>query len=304
MGFSTPPASNSGRAREAAWFLAFCAPNAALLLAFTHGPLVYNLLMSFTNRRLLGSGQEWVGLANYTALLQDGDFQRVVVNTVGYACAVVLMAQVVALSIALLLNLPLWGKGFFRTLVFSPWVTTPAAAAIVWIVLLDPDAGPLASLYYAVGIEGPRWLSSGLLALAALVTLGAWKETALAAIFYLAGLQRVPADLYEAARLETDRRLPVLWHVTLPQLRPVFFFLVVTGLIAAMKTFEAVDLMTKGGPVYPDSSLYVFHLYRTAFEHYRLGEAAAQATLFLVAGMGITTLQFAAARRWGILDKE
>ena len=290
--------------RDALVFLLFCAPNAALLLVFTHGPLVYNLVLSLTDRRLLGADSQWVGLSNYAMLLQDADFIRVVLNTIAYACAVVLIAQVCALAVAMLLNRPVWGRGLFRTLVFSPWVTTPAAAAIVWIVLLDPDAGPLATLYHALGVEGPRWLSNGLLALVALITLGAWKETAFAAIFYLAGLQRVPVELYESARLETSRHFPVFWHVTLPMLRPVTFFLVVTGLIASFKTFEAVDLMTKGGPVYPDSSLFVFHLYRTAFENYRIGEAAAQATLFLVAGILITTLQFVAAKRWGALEGE
>lgn len=284
--------------REWLTFLAFAAPNAMLFAAFTYWPIVRSVLLSFTKWNLLAPRPEWRGLQNYLALLADGVFWRVAGNTLTYAVIVVLVAQFGAFFLALLLNLPLKGRGLFRTIAFLPHVTTTAAAALVWVLMLHPQYGPLAGLYAFFGAPGPNWLESTSLALFALITVGIWKEIGFASLFFLAGLQGLPAECYEAAALDGASPLRRLWHVTIPLMSPVIFFLLVTGFIAAVKAFDVVAIMTEGGPVYPASSTYVYHLYKLAFRDFQAGLASAFAMIFFVVTVTVTALQFRAAARW------
>ena len=284
--------------REALIFLAFVAPNAALFLTFTYWPMLCTLYLSFTEGGLLPGQIRWAGLDNYVELVSDAAFRRVCINTVLYALVVVGVAQALAFLFAHLLNTPIRGRAVFRTLAFTPHITTPAAAALAWVLLLDPDYGPLGTLYGALGVQGPHWLRDGLLALGALMFVGAWKELGFASVFFLAGLQGLPRDCYEAAEIDGASRWATLRHLTLPLMSPVVFFLLVSGLVAAMRAFDVVAVMSEGGPVYPDSSLYVYHLYTVAFRRFDVGSAAAIAMVFFVVMLLITVVQLRAARRW------
>jgi ABC-type sugar transport system permease subunit len=156
--------------REWFTFIAFVAPNAILFLAFTYWPILYSLVLSFTDWDLLRPARNWVGVENYVELVRDGAFWRVTLNTLVYAAVVVLIAQFAAFFVALLLNLKLRGQHVFRTLAFLPHVTMTAAAALVWVLLLHPQYGPLGPLYSALGIPGKNWLESSSLALVALMS--------------------------------------------------------------------------------------------------------------------------------------
>lgn len=279
-------------------FLALAGPNLLLFAVFTYGPLAYGAFLSLTEWNLVAPRATFVGLENYVRLFRDPDFWQVLVNTTIYAVSVVLIAQSAAFVLALLLNRPVPGRALFRTLAFTPYVTVPAAAAVVWVLLLDPHLGPLSALYGRLGVEGPAWLEKPRLALAAIVQVGAWKEIGIATVFFLAGLQGLPRDCYEAARLDGSGPLATLRHVTLPLMTPVIFFLMVSGFIAATKAFEAVAIMTQGGPVPPDSSTYVYHLYRLAFRDFEAGYASAFAMVFLALTVLATLLQFRLARSW------
>lgn len=283
--------------REWITFLAFIAPNAILFLAFTYWPIVYSFVLSFTDWDLLRPARNWVGAANYAALVRDSAFWRVTANTLLYAVGVVLVAQFAAFFVALLLNLKLRGQGVFRTLAFLPHVTMTAAAALVWVLLLHPQYGPLGLIYSAVDVAGPNWLESTTLALIALMVVGIWKEIGFASLFFLAGLQGLPQDCYEAAAIDGARPLSRLRHLTVPLMGPTIFFLLVTGFIAATKAFDSVAIMTEGGPVYPASSLYVYHLYYLAFRQYRAGYASAFALVFFMITLGVMALQFRLAAR-------
>jgi sn-glycerol 3-phosphate transport system permease protein len=284
--------------REWLWFLALAGPNLILFAAFTFWPILYSFYLSLTDWNLISPQVKLTGVTNYVDLLFDSWFWRVLLNTVVYALCVVLFAQILAFFLALLLNRRTLGRPLLRTIAFTPYVVTPAAAAIVWVLLLDPRMGPLSTLYDGLGVQGPNWLSSVTLALGAVILVGLWKEIGIATVFFLAGLQGLPVDCYEAARLETHSRWAVLRHVTLPLMSPVIFFLLITGFIAATKAFDAVAIMTEGGPVYPASSTYVYHLYRLAFRDFQAGYASAVAVVFLMLTLTFTALQFRAARRW------
>lgn len=283
--------------REWLTFLAFVAPNAALFLTFTYWPIAYSMWLSVTDWDLLRPAHRFVGLANYAGLLHDARFWRVLANTAVYAVCVVGAAQVLAFALALLLNVRVPGQRAFRTIAFLPHVTMTAAAALAWVLLLHPQYGPLGAVYAALGVQGPNWLDSAALSLAALIVVGIWKETAFASLFYLAGLQGLPRECYEAAEIEGAGPLARTRHLTIPLMGPVIFFLLVTGAIAATKAFDTVAIMTEGGPVYPDSSMYVYHLYTLAFREYRAGYASAFAIVFFAITIAVLVVQWRALAR-------
>lgn len=278
-------------------FLLLAGPGLLLFGAFTFWPIAYSLYLSVFSEGVRGADRGFIGAANYLALLTDPDVRDVFVNTLVYSAVVVLTAQALAFGLAVLLNRRLPARVVWRALAFSPCVTTPVAAALVWVLLLDSEKGPMSAAYAAMGVAGPRWLASSSLALPALMAVGVWKEIAFATVFFLAGLQSVPKELYESLSLESDRAVDRLRCVTLPMLSPVIFFLLVSGFIAATKAFDVVAVMTQGGPVYPDSSMYVYHLYRTAFYDFAFGYASAMAVLFFALSLALIAAKFWIARR-------
>lgn len=284
--------------REWLTFLAFIAPNLALFIAFTYWPIVHTVYLSFHQWNLLAPDPEWVGLTNYAELLGGAEFWRVTFNTIAYAVVVVVVAQTCAFLLAILLNAPLRGRTLFRTIAFLPHVTATAAAALVWVVLLHPRFGPLASAYSALGVEGPNFLSSTVLALVAVMAVGVWREIGFATLFFLAGLQSLPTETYESAAIDGAPPWTRVRHITIPLISPVIFFLLVSGFIAALKAFDLVAIMTEGGPVYPSSSVYVYHLYKLAFRDFQSGVASAFAIIFFAATVVFTAIQFRAAARW------
>lgn len=290
--------ATSKHSREWLTFLAFVAPNLLLFGLFTYWPIVYSAYISLTEWKGGRHAQLLVGLRNYADLLTDLVFWRVVVNTTVYAVVVVGVAQVAAFTLALMLNQRPFGHRILKTFAFTPYVTMPAAAAVVWVLIMDPKLGPMSLLYDLVNAPPTSWLSSPRLALWALITLGIWREIAFALVFFLAGLQGLPQECYEAARIDGSSRFATLRHLTIPLMTPVIFFLIVSGLIAAGKVFEAVAILTQGGPVYPASSTYVYHLYRLAFVDFDFGHASALATLFFGAMVILTAGQLRLARRW------
>jgi len=156
----------------------------------------------------------------------------------------------------------------------------------------------LSGVYHMIGVDGPDLLRSGTGSLAAIIIVGSWKEIGFATIFFLAGLQVIDRSLRESASLEGAGAWAQTRFITFPLMTPVIFFLGLAGFIAALKTFDSVYMMTEGGPVYPDSSTYVFHLYKTAFRDFRAGLASAFAVIFFVLTVLMTGVQFRLARRW------
>jgi multiple sugar transport system permease protein/sn-glycerol 3-phosphate transport system permease protein len=284
--------------RDYLTFIAFVAPNFVVFAVFTYWPILYSFYLSFTRWNFLKPEKTIVGVRNYVRLMGDEYFWEVLGNTLTYAFSVVLIAQGLAFLLALLLNRKIRGQPFFRTVSFTPHITTTAAAALVWVLLLDPNLGPLSHLYKAIGVQGPRWLASSALALWAIIIVGIWKEIGFSSVFFLAGLQGINRDYYEAAQVDGASAWHIFRYITVPLMTPVMFFLMVSGFIQAMKAFDVVAIMTEGGPVYPSSATYVYHLYQLAFRNFRAGYASAFAMLFFVAIIFITLFQIRASERW------
>ncbi len=284
--------------KEYLTFLAFFAPNLILFVVFTYWPIIYSVYLSFFRWNFLTPTGQFVYFDNYTRLLQDPVVWTVVGNTLTYALSVVIIAQSLAFLLALLLNRRLFGQSFFRTVAFTPHITTTAAAALVWAFVLNPTFGPLSYIYRALGVPGINWLNSVVLALWAIIIVGIWKEIGFASVFFLAGLQGINKEYYEAARVDGASGWAILRHITLPLMTPVIFFLSVSGLIAAFKAFDIVAIMTAGGPVYPASSTYVYHLYQLAFRNFRAGYASTFALAFFVIMILLTIIQVKGSERW------
>lgn len=279
-------------------FLAFMAPNAILFGVFTYWPIIYSVYLSFLDWNFLRPVKEFVSFKNYFRLANDPDFWTVAGNTLTYAFSVVIIAQLLAFFLALLLNRKIFGQSFFRTIAFTPHITATAAAALVWAFVLNPQFGPLSYIYNALGVPGINWLNSVALALWAIVIVGIWKEIGFASVFFLAGLQGLNKEYFEAARVDGASNWAVLRHITIPLMTPVLFFLSVSGLITAIKAFDLVAIMTEGGPVYPASSTYVYHLYQLAFRNFRAGYASAFAIIFFVIMIMLTMIQVKGSERW------
>jgi len=265
-------------------------PNLLLLAAFTYWPLLFNAYLSLTEWNMLSPEKPFVGLENYRGLATDAAFWRIVGNTFYFVGVGVAATLGLALSAALLLNQRLRGRGFARAVVFAPTVLTGSAIAIVWIYVFDPTYGLFRVCLSALGLASPRWLTDPHFAMPALLIVYVWKTFGYAVVVYLAGLQSVPKELYEAATVDGASAWERFRHVTLPGLSPITFFLVVTSVLASFQAFDIVAVMTRGGPVDATNTL-IFHLYEEGFVAFHAGRAAAVGVVLFGLMLTVTVVQ-------------
>jgi sn-glycerol 3-phosphate transport system permease protein len=286
------------RRRENVVFVLLVLPNVLLLGVWTYWPFVYSLYLSLTNWNLLRPRRDFVGLANYAALLTSDQFWQTVTNTVLYTAGTVFVRLALSLALAVLLNQSgLVLRSLWRLVIFSPHITTTAAMALVWLSVYDPNHGPLEAILWRLGLHFPNVMASTTLVLPALMVVGIWKGIGFSTVVFLAALQGVPRELKEAAAVDGAGAWGAFRNVSLPAISPVSYFLMVTGIIDAFQTFDLISVMTGGGPANA-STLYVYDLYREAFHYYRAGYASAMAVVFLLVMVGFTWIQTRVARRW------
>lgn len=283
-------------ARETAKGYAFISPWIVGFCAFTALPIVLSLYYSFCDFTLL-QPPAFIGLANYRELLRDSVFWQALGNTFRYAAMALPAGLIIALGIALLLNADIRGKSLYRTFMFLPSLVPAVASAMIWLWLYNPQLGLVNVGLRAVGITAPpAWLTTKTWAMPALVLMSFW-SLGNTIVIYLAGLQDVPQDLYEAASLDGATGLRKLVHVTLPCLSPVIFFNLIMALIGTFQVFAVPYIMTTGGP---DRSTYFFtmYVYDNAFTFLKMGYASAVAWVQLLIILALTGLAFWTSRRW------
>lgn len=274
---------------EYGWALLLLGPNLALLAIFTFWPLLKSLELSFYRWDMLSPNRAWVGLDNYRYVFSS-DASAVFTNTFVFTFFTVGGTMVLGLAVALLLNQQLRGRSIARTFLFAPYVVSGVAVAIIWLFLFDPNYGLLQRFLDVFSINSPNWFRDPNWAMPAVIVVYIWKNLGYAVVIYLAGLQSVPRELYEAARVDGAGPWTRFRHVTLPHLSPVMFFVFVTSILAGLQQFELIDVMTDGGPVNATTTL-VFKLYEEAFIAYNAGRAAAYAIVLFVMMLLVTTLQ-------------
>lgn len=269
------------RAREEIAAYLLISPWIIGFLVFVAGGLFFNFGLSFFQTDLL-SAARFVGLNNYRQLLTDDRlfWQAVRVTTI-YTFATVPLQTLLGLGVALLLNQKVWGIGFWRTLFYLPSVVSGVAVGMIWLWFYHPDLGLFNLLLGRLGIEGPRWLVSQTWALPSLIFMNVWGIGTIMLIF-LAGLQGIQREYYEAARIDGANNRQQFWAITIPMLSPHIFYNVVLGIISSYQVFTASFVMTEGGPNNATLTLVLF-LYSRAFLMARFGYAAAIAwILFLI----------------------
>jgi len=267
-------------------------------LIFTAYPLVMSFYLSFTNYNII-SDPVWAGLENYRrAFFEDDLFWSSLGRTGKYALWVVPLGIVCSLLAAMLLNQGLPGTTIFRTIFFLPSITPIIASVLIWLWILQPSIGVMNYLLSLVGIPGPAWVQSTAWAMPSLVLLSLWNTAGGSRmIVFLAGLQGVPQELYEAAHIDGASAWQRFWHVTIPMISPTIFFNLVISVIGALSVFSVAYIGTQGGPAYA-TYFYVYHLYVSAFQYSLMGYASALAWVFLLIVLFLTVLQFNLQSRW------
>ena len=287
------PASN----RAAQWpaAAALMAPSGFLLIVFLVLPFLMAFGLSFTNQRLIPRPVPtvFVGLANYLDILDDADFWRAFWNTARFALVVVPVQTALALALAVLVNEPLRGRAVFRTIYFLPVVLSSVVITVMWGSLLSAPSGVLNGVVRiaSAGTLGPfDWLTRPELAMPVIIVISIWSHVGFQMIVYLAGLQGIPSDLYEAARIDGATPWQRFRYVTMPALRNTHVFVLVVTTISAFKLFTQVHLLTKGGPLGSTNTL-VRYIYSAGFSEMKAGYASAGAVIFLMIVLAISLAQ-------------
>ncbi len=289
-------------------------PALAVVLVFRIIPILSSFLASFTEYDI-GGLHGWVGLDNYARMLGDARFWGSVANTVFFVIGVVPLSILLPLFFAMLLRGRLFAKGFYRTVYFLPVVTSAVAVSVVWTWLFHPEAGPVNRVLAVFGAQPLMWLreprgifemilapagvhpegilAGPSLALVSLMIVSIWKSMGYNIVLFLAGLENIPGEYYEAARLDGAGRWAVFRHVTWPLLSPTTYYVLIMSTIVSFQTFALVYVMTPppgGGPL-GTTNLIVFYLFHKAFDRFDIGYASAISVFLFAVLLGLTILQ-------------
>jgi len=292
------------RTRDNLIAYSFIAPNFIGFMAFTLVPLVFALILSFLSWDGANPIQ-FAALSNFTRLFTDPVFWRALANTFIYTAGTVPLTLICALLLAILLNRKLPGRNIFRSVSFFPYVASLVAVAAVWNFIFSPTWGPVNNLLNAItGIpveKLPRWAADKYWALPTVIFFSVWKNMGYYMVIYLAGLQGVNTELYEAASLDGASQAQQFWHVTIPQLAPTTFFITMMLIISSFKVYDIfINIFAGGDNQLTDATrVLVYQVYNTAFRSLEFGYASAIAMVLFLIIAGITLAQFRLEKKMG-----
>lgn len=283
---------------DALWAAVLLAPTAIGLLVFSIWPTILTFYYSFTTWGAFG-GHTWSGLDNYTRLLHDSELLQSLWNTALFS-VITLLSVPLGIVVAALLHRPDFrGTRFYRTIYFLPAVTLPASIALMWRLVYNGDFGPLNWTLSLVGIDGPSWLADPRTAIYALGVVSIWGSIGYNMVLFLAGMQSIPREYYEAAELDGAGPVKQFFRITIPLLTPTTFFVTVITVINALQAFDLVFLMIgKTNPALEKSQTVVYLFYEKGFIESQGGYAAAVAFVLLAVILFFTAIQFRMQRRW------
>lgn len=264
------------------------APAIILVCFFSLYPLLFAIKVSFLNWDVVTDTQSFVGLDNYTNILSDPVFAKVLKNTIVYTLFTVLFGLVLAVLIGMLLHKNTALNNLVQSVMFTPHIISFVSVTIMWMWLLDPQMGIVNYVLKMVGLNPLKWMLSPDTSLLSIILVSIWKGLGFNAMIVIAGLQSIPKYIYEAAKLDHAGKWTTMFRITLPLLSPTLLFLFITSIIGSFSSFDIVNLMTKGGPQ-NSSNLFVHWIYQTGFLKFQLGKAMAGAILFLII-IGIISL--------------
>ncbi len=296
-----PPPSRRAR-RSLVWRntvagWSFILPNFVGFAVLTMVPVGVLFYIAFTKWNVFRKTATWVGVDNFTQLWEDSLFWTSLWNTLYYTVFHIPLTMGAALGLALLLNRKLRAVAFFRTAAFFPYITSIVALTYVWNLLFSPEHGPINAALRFIGIDNPPgWTVSADWSMPAVIVVGTWREMGYYMLIYLAGLQTIPAQLYEAARVDGATAWQRFWHVTIPGLRHTTFLVTVLLTIGSFKVFDLILLLTNGGP--GQSTLVVSqYIYQKGFEENQFGYASAISIVLFAICFLVTIIQYRVNRR-------
>jgi multiple sugar transport system permease protein len=278
------------------WIIGFC--------VFTLYPMIFSLYSSFTFYDIL-STQKWIGLRNYINIFtNDSSFIKSLQNTGYYVVFSVPLAIIFALSLALLLNTKVKGVKVFRTIYYLPSVLSGVAVTLLWMWIFNPVGGVINTVLGILGINGPAWFNDPRWAKPALIIMRLWHVGG-SMILFLAALQDVPRQLYEAAEIDGATGIKKFWHVTLPMISPTMLFITITGINGAFQVFDSAYIISRGTGGPADSTLfYNLYLYNKAFGQLQMGYASALAWVLFAIIMVFTGIQLYVSKKWVYYEGE
>jgi multiple sugar transport system permease protein len=262
-------------------------------------PIAATFILSFSDWNFVAgiNGLKWVGGANFVKLMHDETFHKSIINNFVFLLAVPVYLMI-SMALAIVIDKHVYLKAYFKVAYFMPYISSIVAVAIVWQVLFHPSYGPINSFLTSVGINHPpKWLADPNFALISLMMITVWISIGFNMILYIAGLQSIPKDLYEAADIDGASGWVKFTRITFPLLSPTSFFLLITGIISTFKVFDVIAVLTQGGPL-SSTSMMVWYLYDTAFINLKIGYASSMATVLFGIVLFITLVQWVAQKKW------
>lgn len=291
---------HNARFREHVAGYLFILPNFAGYLIFVLLPILFSLYLVFVDWEYLKgfAGIHFVGLDNLRALGSDPKFLKSLKNNAIFTVVSVPASMLIGLLLAVVLNKYVYFRNTLRTLIFLPYVSSLVAVSVIWSILYNARTGPINQLLRSIGIDNPPgWLSSQHSALYAIIIMSVWVTIGYAMVIYLAGIQGISKDIYEAADIDGASKMRQLLAITVPMLTPTTFLITITLLIWSFQVFGPVAVMTQGGPI--DSTMVLsYHIYLLAFRFYNMGYAAAVSWALFAIILVITLIQWQGQKRW------
>lgn len=262
-------------------------------------PIIATFILSFADWNfIMGIAQiKWVGFDNFKALFENEGFLKSVANNLLFLLTVPL-TMIFSLLIAIVIDKHVYMKSYFKVAFFMPYISSIVAIAVVWQVLFNPTDGPINQFLFSIGIENPpTWIADPSFALISVMLIQIWAAIGFNMILFLAGLQSIPKELYEAADMDGATAWDKFKSIMLPALSPTTFFLLITGIIGTFKVFDLIAVLTKGGPI-NSTTMLVWHLYESAFVDLKIGYASAIAVVLFAFVLIITLLQWVGQKKW------
>lgn len=276
---------------------AFLLPTIVSVLVFILFPVIFSFYISFHKYDYLSTNRPFVGFHNYIRMFTSERFWQTLANSARYALGIVPLNIVCALSLALLVNNKVRGINFFRTAYFSPVVTSSVAVAMIWGWIFDPAFGLLNWLLRLIGLKGLMWLGDPKLAMWCLVVMATWNGVGYNMMIFLAGLQGIPQEYYDAATVDGANGFQRFRYVTLPLLSPTTFFVFITGIIGALQVFDQIWVLTKGGPAGTTRTI-VYFLWEQGFTNFDMGYASAIAYVLFIFIFVLTLINWRVAGKF------
>jgi multiple sugar transport system permease protein len=291
------PGSGGRLGRDTWWAWLFLAPTILGLAVLSAGPIIASFGISLTDWDLL-SPAEFVGLDNFATLLGDDRFLLALRNTAFFTLTSVPLGLILGLGLALALDQRIRGIAIIRTAYFLPVVTSTTAIALVWLWIYSPQGGLLNAVLGTLGIPPQKWVSDPFWAMPSIVAMSVWQGLGVTVIIFLAGLQGIPQEFYDAASVDGAGRWARFRHVTVPLLTPTIFFTGILAFIGAFQVFDQVYVLARPGEPSRATITLVYFIYESGFDHFKMGLAAAASwILFLIVAV-LTILYFRSQRRW------